>query len=117
MAEQKTNGATSVEILGTEYRLVGEEESYLKELAQFVDRELRRCSEEKMVYSSGRLGILTCLNIADQFYKLKDEYKKLASSTIESIKKLIDKIDKILDNAKHKTLGPEEPTEAISTKA
>lgn len=89
MAELKTNKVTIVEILGSEYRLVGEDESYLKQLAQYVDKELRACSEEEMVYSSGRLGILTCLNIADQLYKIKDEYKKSVSGLISKIDKII----------------------------
>lgn len=119
MAEQKTNRVTTVEILGSEYRLVGEDELYLKQLAQYVDNQLRACSEEEMVYSSGRLGILTCLNIADQFYKLKEEYKKLLFLSLDSITRLINRIDKILgDTEQNDTslIKSIEPTEVNSIK-
>lgn len=109
MAELKTNGATIVEILGSEYRLVGEDSSYLKLLAQYVDSQLRACSEEKMVYSSGRLGILTCLNIADQLFKLKAQYREI----LDHITKMLDKIDKILEDIERNNTTP---TEVISTK-
>lgn len=113
MAELKTNGATIVEILGSEYRLVGEDSSYLKQLAQYVDSQLRACSEKGMVYSSGRLGILTCLNIADQLFRLKDEYMGLASNLVDNITKILDKIDKILEDIEQDNTTP---TEVISTK-
>lgn len=116
MAELKTNRVAVVEILGSEYRLTGDDENYLKQLAQYVDTELRSCSENGMAYSSGKLGILTCLNIADQLFKLKKEQKEVATKTLDSITELIDKIGKILDNVtqdngSHK----KEPTEVNST--
>lgn len=92
MAEFKTNRVATVEILGSEYRLTGDDELYLKQLARYVDSELRSCSEKGMIYSSGRLGILTCLNIADQLFKLKNEQKE----TLDSVTKLINKVDKVL---------------------
>lgn len=98
MAELKTNGGTHVEILGSEYRLAGEDSSYLKKLAQYVDSQLRACSENGLVYSSGRLGILTCLNVADQLFKLKNEYREFASDITGHIEKAIDRIDKILED-------------------
>lgn len=113
MAELKTNGTTIVEILGSEYRLAGEDSSYLKQLAQYVDSQLRVCSEGEMVYSSGRLGILTCLNIADQLFKLKDEYRVLASNLVDYITKILDKINKILEDIEQDNTTP---TEVISAR-
>lgn len=109
MAELKTNGATIVEILGSEYRLVGEDSSYLKQLAQYVDNQLRACSEERMVYSSGRLGILTCLNIADKLFKSKIQYREI----MDYITEMIDRIDKILEDIEQNNITP---TEENSTK-
>lgn len=116
MAELKTNRVATVEILGSEYRLTGEDESYMKQLAQYVDSELRTCSENGMVYSSGKLGILTCLNIADQLFKSKYEQKEFTAQTLNLISKSIDRIDKVLgqlnqNNETHKLA----PTEASRT--
>jgi len=109
MAELKTNGATIVEILGSEYRLAGENSSYLKQLAQYVDSQLRACSEGGMVYSSGRLGILTCLNIADKLFKLKIQYREI----MDYITEMIARIDKILEDIEQNNTTP---TEVISAR-
>lgn len=113
MAELKTNRVATVEILGSEYRLTGEDEDYLKQLAQYVDIELRSCSENGMVYSSGKLGILTSLNIADQLFKLKRQQKETTTQSLEIISRLIDKIDKTIEHLEHNDDKHKiEPTEA-----
>jgi cell division protein ZapA len=117
MAEQKTNRATKVEILGSEYRLTGDDEAYLHQLANFVDNKLRECSDGKLVYSSGRLGILTCLNIADQLFKMEKDQKEFMTHTLEFVTNSIDKIDNVLDYISHETnLSKTELTETIYTK-
>lgn len=117
MAELKSNRVATVEILGSEYRLTGDDESHMKRLAQFVDNKLRECSENGMVYSSGRLGILTCLNIADQLFKVKNEQLELTNQTLDFVKKSIGKIDKILDCVSQKNeIDKIELTEAIYAK-
>jgi len=109
MPELKTIRATTVEILGNEFRLTGDDESVLKQLAGYVDNQMMVCREKCTVYSSGQLGVLTCLNIADQLFKLKKEYKDSISETIDSISHSIRKIDKILE-----VLEKDKPTDTAT---
>lgn len=92
----KISTGTTVEILGQEYHLVGEEGKYLQEVAGYVDRQLRQLQEETSSYSSGRLGVLACLNIADQLQKLKYEHRNLISQLLDIVNKLIGEIDNLI---------------------
>ncbi len=117
MAEQKVNRATKVEILGSEYTLTGDDEAYLQQLASFVDTKLRDCSDGKFVYSSGRLGILTCLNIADQLFKIKKDNEKFMTHTLDFVTSSINKIDNILNHINHETnLSKTESSEVVYSK-
>ena len=87
---------TTVEILGQKYRIVGREENYLQEVAKYVDKQLNQLQEVSSSYSSGRLGILACLNIADQLKKLKHEHRNLVIQLLDTINKLIGDIDNVI---------------------
>jgi len=97
MTENKTKRATQVNILGNEYHLVGENDSHLRLLAQYVDGQLRTYNDNGNSYSNESLAILTCLNIADQLYNQKKEYHLFAADMTESISTLLTKINRILD--------------------
>lgn len=92
----KTNSSTTVEILGEEYRIEGEEKDYLRKIADSVDKELRQLQEETSLPSSGRLGILACLNMADQLQKFKNEHSTLTNELLNTVNKLISQIDNII---------------------
>lgn len=88
---------TKVEILDQEYSIVGEEEKYLQEVAEYVDKQLKQLQEETSQNSSGRLCLLACLNIADQLKKLKYEHKNLVIQLLDTVNKLIGEIDNVIE--------------------
>lgn len=94
---KNTSTGITVEILNQEYRLIGEEEKYLQKVAGYVDKQLRLLQEETSSYTSGRLGILACLNIADQLQKQKNEHRNLIAQLLNTINKLIGEIDSIIN--------------------
>ena len=115
MTETKTNRAVQVKIFGNEYHLVGESESHLSLLAQYVDGQLRTCNNKGNSDSNESLGILTCMNIAGQLYNQKSKYKLFAAEMTESISTLITKIDNILDYIRQNdAVSKTKPLEAVA---
>jgi cell division protein ZapA len=64
--------ATTVEILGREYRIRGSaDESYIREVARYVDAKLREVSRSSTMPASDRAAILAAMNIADELFQLR----------------------------------------------
>ncbi len=83
-----------VNILNKEYNLKANQgEEYLKKIASYVDNKIKRIASSLPGKGVEEISILACLNIADEFYKLKGKNE----SARERIKKLIEKIDKDRD--------------------
>jgi len=83
-----------VNILNKEYNLKANQgEEYLKKIASYVDNEIKRIASSLPGKGVDEISILACLNIADEFYKLKEKNE----SARKRIKKLIEKIDKDRD--------------------
>ncbi|MCD6231959.1 cell division protein ZapA [Candidatus Aerophobetes bacterium] len=83
-----------VYIFDREYNLkANQDEEYLKAIASFVDNEMRRIASSLPGKGVEEISILACLNIADEFYKLR----KKSEVAREKIKKLIKRIEKDKD--------------------
>ena len=91
----KTMG-TKVQILGQRYHITGEDETYLQEIARYVDKEIKHSQKLSHSYSSSRLYVLACLNLADKLKKLDIKHKNLISRGLETIDRLISTIDRII---------------------
>ncbi len=73
----KTKKPVVVEIFGQNYTLRGDaDEPYVRELARFVDRKLRDLSAQTKVSDLSRLAILSAINIAHEYYQLRDEQQQ-----------------------------------------
>ncbi len=80
-----------VRILNGEYNLRADEnEEYLERIAGYVDNKAKGIASSFPHKEKEEIGILTCLNIADEFYKLKEKNRKAR----ERIQQLIEKIEK-----------------------
>lgn len=83
-----------VYIFDREYNLkANQDEEYLKTIASFVDNEMRRIASSLPGKGVEEISILACLNIADEFYKLR----KKSEVAREKIRKLIKRIEKDKD--------------------
>lgn len=81
-----------IEILGNSYPIRvkgGEEEKYIRRLAQYVDSEMRKLSPTGSQVLSTKLAVKAALNIADELHRLKEEMGLSNKRTGEREKKLI----------------------------
>ncbi len=87
-------GRVDVEIFGKVYTVRGEKDAeYVRRVAEYVDRKMREISQVTDTVSTSRIAILAALNIADEFFALREETDELESR----IKNLSRKIDKALE--------------------
>ncbi len=68
--------STEVEIFGKIYNIKSEAEpSYTSELASYVDHKMREASENTLTVSSMKIAVITALNIANDLFQLREEFK------------------------------------------
>ncbi|ABO67968.1 MULTISPECIES: cell division protein ZapA [Geobacillus] len=76
--EPKTR--VSVRIYGQDYTIVGTESpAHIRLVAAFVDDKMHEFSERNPVLDVPKLAVLTAVNIANEYLKLKEEYDRLAA--------------------------------------
>lgn len=67
-----------VEIFGESYPLKTDQDpEYLKMLAAFVDKEMRAVAQRGN-FSGARVGALTALKLADEYFQIKKDFEELA---------------------------------------
>ncbi|AGT33033.1 cell division protein ZapA [Geobacillus genomosp. 3] len=75
--ESKTR--VSVRIYGQDYTIVGTESpAHIRLVAAFVDDKMHEFSEKNPMLDVPKLAVLTAVNIANEYLKLKEEYQRLA---------------------------------------
>ncbi|WP_258360013.1 cell division protein ZapA [Moorella sulfitireducens] len=70
-------GRTTVNINGQEYVVKGEEPEYIQMLASYVDKKMRQVSHKFPHYPPVKVAVLAALNIADELYKVQQDYETL----------------------------------------
>lgn len=69
-----------VDIFGEQYPLKTDADaSYVKQLAAFVDAQMKSVSRSTKSLSGMRIGILAALQIADHYLKMKQDYEELVA--------------------------------------
>ena len=78
---------TTVRIMGREYNIKGEESAeYIHRVALFVNDKMTEIKKANSLLDAGDIGTLACINIADEYIKLKDEAEALKKD-LEKYKK------------------------------
>jgi len=68
----------TIEIYGQKYTIKGREKlEHLKEVANYVDEKIKQISLNNPRLDTSRLAVLSALNIADEYIKLKREYEEM----------------------------------------
>jgi len=85
---------TAVEILGREYRIRSDAgETYIQEVARYVDAKLREVGRGSTLPASERVAILAAMNIADELFQLRrassEEFTAIESRA-QSLIRLLD---------------------------
>ncbi len=90
----ETTKATTVEIMGREYRIRGAaDEQYVREVARYVDAKLREVSQGSSLPASDRVAILAAMNIADELFQLRRASDEEMSSIERKAQNLISLLD------------------------
>jgi cell division protein ZapA len=87
-------------IYDNDYVITGEaSEDYINRVSGYVDSRMKELSRAFPEASSTKLAILTAVNIADEFFQLKENPSKESSPTVEleeRARKLIVLLDRSL---------------------
>jgi cell division protein ZapA len=76
--EKTVNQTVRVEIYDQAYHLRGEmQESYARELAQYVDEKMRAVAAETRTVDSLRVAVLTAIHLADEVFIWRARQKEL----------------------------------------
>jgi cell division protein ZapA len=68
----------TVQIYGQLYRLVGKEsDQHMKRVARYVDETMKDFSLGNPRLDTTKLAVLSAVNIADEYFKLKEEHDHL----------------------------------------
>ena len=86
----------NVEIFGNTYTLKGKGSSEsVERIASHVDGKMRDISGKTSVATSEKIAILTALNIAEEYFSLKDEH----SALLEELDSGLDDINSRIENS------------------
>lgn len=92
-----------VEIYGQYYQIKGDmDEKYIEELASYVDKKMRLIANQAPTIDSLKLAILTSLNIADELFRLKENYEKMSLEINKRAGEALKSVDDCLDESELK---------------
>jgi cell division protein ZapA len=83
-----------VNIYGSEYVIKGDAQSdHIAKIADFVDQKMQEINRSGSIKSPLKVAILAALNIADEYFKTRDEQKNQIESYESRVQKLLDMIE------------------------
>jgi len=89
-----------VEIQGQRYPIRSHlEPRYVQDLAAYVDRKMRAAAEASPSSDYVGLAVLTALNIADEFFRVRDQHSDDAASITSRAEELERMVDQALQLA------------------
>jgi len=97
-----------IRINGQEYPIVGyEKKEYLLKVASFVDEKMAEISKKNTRLSTSMIAVLTSINVADQYFKLMDEYELIHKQSSDPLEEL-DETKELLEIASEELIKKEE---------
>ncbi len=98
MNDSTARNAVKVQIFGTDYSLKSDKDpEYVKKIAKYVDEKIQRLFDNTNVTSQTKIAVLVALNIADEYFQLKNQYEhtlKIFEGIEIKSKELCDNVDK-----------------------
>ncbi|HHM02092.1 MAG TPA: cell division protein ZapA [Caldithrix abyssi] len=91
-------GKIKVNIFGSEYSLIGDEdESSVRQIAAIVDEKMREIDHSTHITSITKIAILAALNIAEELIQERQYRDRLLEQINEEARKMNYKISELLD--------------------
>jgi len=98
MASSSTT-SIDVEIYGATYHVRGEHDrDRLTELAEMVDGKMREIGEQVPTVDSGKIAILTALNLADELLQCNNRQEGERAEIMEKVAELTGALTEALDS-------------------
>lgn len=95
--DNKSGAVTKVKIFDQIYSVRGEKDpEYIATLAQFVDGRMRDISRGTATVDTLRVAVLTALNIADDYFQLKQKYAEADRTIGQKALSCVGVLDQIL---------------------
>jgi len=86
--------SVQVEILGKEFAVKSDnDESYVKEIADYVNKKMEEVLKDTRTVATVNVVLLAALNIADEYFKVKEQHKKLIGDIEGKCQRLISLIE------------------------
>lgn len=75
---KKGKNKVTVKIYGQKYTVVGEASAeHVEKIAEYVNQKMEEIGEKSPYLDTSRVSVLTALNIADEYFRLQEEYNEL----------------------------------------
>jgi cell division protein ZapA len=88
---------TQVEIFGSVYNVRGnDEDGYLQNLADLVDRRMREVAEHVNTSDTARIAILAALNLADELFRIQNRQEGERVEIREKVAELTEELTQAL---------------------
>jgi len=85
--EEKPVNRVKVNINGEDYYIKGTaSEDYIKRVAKYVDKKMYELEQKYTNLSRTKLAVLAAINIADELFRLKQEYEEFLTTFDASAK-------------------------------
>jgi cell division protein ZapA len=92
--------AVKIEIFDQTYNVQADgDETYLRELAAFVDEKMRTVAEATRQVDSMRVAVLSALNIADELFTMRKRQHELEGPLRQRVEKCVNLVEKALENS------------------
>lgn len=96
---KKTAVSTEIEIFGAVYPIRGDKDSEsLQELAAIVDSKMRDIARQVQTVDTGKIAVLTALNLADELVQCRQRQDGDWGNVQETVTALADDLGKALED-------------------
>ena len=95
----KSTTTVDVEIFGATYHVRGEHDrDYLPRLADLVDTKMREIGGRAQTVDTGKIAILTALNLADELFRSNQQQEGERVRILEKVAELTGELTEALGN-------------------
>jgi cell division protein ZapA len=84
-----------IDIFGQTFSLIADDETRLREVAKYVDAQMKELSQSAATIDSFRLAVLTALNIANERFDLADQIAGKDAAIETQVKAMSAKADRL----------------------
>ncbi len=89
------NSGIKVKIFNSDYNLLGDNPAEVEKYAKYVDQIMQRINFQSPNTSLESIAVVSALNIAESYFREKDNKQKIENEFRDYLRESIDKIDEL----------------------